>query len=77
MFSHAILRFCTANPDEIQPIGAYSGLQSSVHPYQIKSKTYFHLTFPASPDKSTVHQAKDSSSSRFFSLRNGFYEHNL
>ena len=22
MFSHAILRFCTANPDEIQPIGA-------------------------------------------------------
>ena len=26
MFSHAILRFCTANPDEIQPIGAYSGI---------------------------------------------------
>ena len=56
MFAHATFRLYTADPNEIQPVGAYSGFQYTIHPKPVKSKAYFHLTFPASPDKSTVHQ---------------------
>ena len=58
MFAHHILRFFTADPGEIPPIGSYSRFQYSVHPKPVKSKPYFRLTFPTPPDKSTVHQAR-------------------
>ena len=57
MFTHATFCLFTADPNELKPIGAYSGFHYTIHPKPVKSKVYFHLTFPASPDKSTVHQA--------------------
>ena len=41
---------------ESQLVGAFAGFQTTVQPAVAKSKPYYFLTFPSTPNKAVVHE---------------------